>query len=79
MLAIVSARHLWDGSIWCWIDNEPGKTALKKGCGRDRKVNRLLASVWTFVTKEGIDPHWRRVKSSANIADGISRGDLKST
>ena len=76
MIALISTRHLWEHSIWCWIDNEPGKTALKKGCGRDRKVNRLLAALWSFITKEKMDPHWRRVCSSANISDGISRGDL---
>ena len=58
------------------VDNEPGKTALRKGCGRDSKVNRLLACLWAFVTAEGVEPHWRRVCSSANIADGTSRGDL---
>ena len=76
MIALIVTKHLWKHSIWCWIDNEPGKMALKKGCGRDRKVNRLLAALWSFVTKENMDPHWRRVCSSANISDGISRGDL---
>ena len=59
------------------MDNEPGKTALTKGCGKDRKVNRLLAALWSFITAEEADPHWRRVCSAANIADGVSRGDLQ--
>eukprot|EP00435_Cladocopium_sp_Y103_P058746 s29_g20.t1 len=78
MIAIITTRHLLENSsIWCWIDNEPGRTALRKGCGRDRKVNRLLAALWTYITKEGLDPHWRRVCSAANIADAVSRGDLE--
>ena len=77
ILALVSTRSRWETAIWCWIDNEPGRTALTKGCGRDRKVNRLLAALWSFLTAENTDPHWRRVCSAANIDDGISRGDLQ--
>ena len=69
VLAIVSTGHLWKTAIWCWMDNEPGRTALTKRCGRDRKVNRLLAALWNYITMETVDPHWRRVCSAANISD----------
>eukprot|EP00438_Fugacium_kawagutii_P016206 Skav224056 [mRNA] locus=scaffold534:436788:437924:- [translate_table: standard] len=64
-------------SLWCWIDNEAGKAALRKGFGRDVKINRLLCSVWTYLTTANLDPHWRRVCSQANISDPISRDDLE--
>ena len=76
IMALVALQDLLPEAIWCWIDNTAGESALRKGYGRDRKVNRLLTMLWTFLAKKQLDPHWRRVKSSANISDPISREDL---
>jgi hypothetical protein len=35
-----------------------------------------LATLWTYITMEAADPHWRRVCSAANISDSISRRDF---
>ena len=61
--------------LWAWIDNTAGQAALSKGYGRDKRVNRLLSMLWSFLTAKGVEPFWRRVTSSANISDPISRDD----
>ena len=76
VIALVVLRPWLPDAIWCWCDNTASETALGKGYGRDRKINRLLACVWTYVSLGQFDPHWRRVASSANISDPISRQDF---
>ena len=76
IIALVVLRPWLPEVAWCWCDNTASETALGKGYGRDRKVNRLLACLWTYVCMAQIDPHWRRVVSSANISDPISRQDF---
>ena len=76
ILTMVITQDYLPQVLWAWIDNTAGQAALSKGYGRDRKINRLLAMMWAFLTEKGIEPFWRRVPSAANISDPISRDDL---
>ena len=75
ILALVGLRPLLPDTVWCWCDNTASQSALTKGYGKDRKINRLLAATWSFLAEAEIEPVWRRVTSSANISDPISRQD----
>ena len=76
MMALIITQDILPEVVWAWIDNTAGQAALSKGYGRDRKINRLLAMLWAFLTEKNIEPFWRRVPSAANISDPISRNDL---
>ena len=76
IMAIVICQDLLPDVLWAWIDNTAGQAALTKGYGKDRKVNRLLTILWNFLAHRNIEPFWRRVTSSANISDSISREDF---
>ena len=61
--------------LWiAWIDNSASEAALKKGYGKDMAVNGVLAAFWALAMRWS--PDFNRVKSAANIADAVSRGDL---
>ena len=75
VMALVIVQDYLPEVVWAWIDNTAGQAALSKGYGRDKKINRLLAMLWAFLTDRGIEPFWRRVCSAANISDPISRDD----
>ena len=63
--------------LWvAWIDNSAGKAALKKGYGKDMAVNGVLAAFWAMASRMRWSPEFNRVKSAADIADAVSRGDL---
>eukprot|EP00438_Fugacium_kawagutii_P014197 Skav207963 [mRNA] locus=scaffold108:749354:750307:- [translate_table: standard] len=76
ILATVATRRLLGSHCWSFCDNIAGQSALNKGFGRDRKVNRLLACYINWLALTGLQPHWRRISSKANIADPILRRDL---
>ena len=75
MIPLILLQNQLPETVWCWCDNTASESALRKGYGKDPKINALLAAFWTFLATIGVEPHWRRVCSSANISDGISRED----
>ena len=76
MIPLILLQNHLPETVWCWCDNTASESALRKGYGKDPKINSLLAALWNFLADIGVEPHWRRVCSSANISDGISRDDL---
>lgn len=77
ILPLVCRRKWLPKSLWCWCDNEASKMALRKGYGKDTKINAIFSTFWSFIVMADLGPHWRRVTSPANIADPISRHDLE--
>ena len=73
MAAVVFAQGLWIA----WIDNTAGEAALRKGYGKDPKVNGILASYWALAARRSWSPEFNRVSSEANISDAVSRGNLR--
>eukprot|EP00438_Fugacium_kawagutii_P030366 Skav223249 [mRNA] locus=scaffold2231:525208:526590:- [translate_table: standard] len=76
VLPLIVCRKWLPQHTWCWCDNEASKAALKRGYGREHRVNNLLSMTWSFLTMAQIEPHWRRVTSSANVSDQISRHNI---
>ena len=76
MAAIVFAKCL--PQFWItWIENAAGEAAMKKGYGKDPRVNGILASFWALAAREAWSPEFKRVSSSANISEAVSRGDVR--
>lgn len=77
VIPLVVCRQWMPTRTWCWCDNEAGKAALQRGYGREAKVNHQFSMTWSYLTLAQVEPHFRRVPSSANISDPISRHDLE--
>ena len=76
MAASVFAKRL--PQLWiAWIDNTAGEAALKKGSGKDPRVNGILASFWALAARQAWSPEFNKVSSAANISEAVSRGDLR--
>lgn len=77
VIALVSLHKTVDPFIILWIDNRAGLSALQKGWGRDPPVNNMLTFFWCFLARLGVHLHCEWVASAHNMADGISRHDLR--
>ena len=77
IIAIISLHRSVHPYIILWIDNKAGLAAIQKGYGRDPPVNNMLTFFWCFLARVGIHLHCEWVASAHNLADGISRHDLK--
>ena len=71
MATIVFAKRL--PQLWiAWIDNTAGEAALKKGYGKDPRVNGIPAAFWALAARQAWSPEFNRVSSAANISDAVS-------
>ena len=77
VIALVSLHKTVDPFVILWIDNRAGLSALQKGWGRDPPVNNMLTFFWCFMARIGVHLHCEWVASAHNLADGISRHDLR--
>ena len=76
VIALSYFRDHLPNLVVSFIDNQPGKHALLKGFGKEAAVNNLLAMVWRLITHFRWHVSFEWVRSSCNIADGVSRHDL---
>ena len=76
IIALSYFRDHLPNLVVSFIDNQPGKHALLKGFGRETAVNNLLTMVWRLITHFRWHVSFDWVRSSCNIADGVSRHDL---
>ena len=74
-IAVTHLRALLPPFFVIYIDNQPGKSAIQKGYGKDPWVNVIISSFWALVTARQWHPHLQYVKSCLNISDAISRHD----
>eukprot|EP00438_Fugacium_kawagutii_P020595 Skav222350 [mRNA] locus=scaffold3497:166552:168456:+ [translate_table: standard] len=64
ILPLVTCRQWLPHHTWNWCDNEASKSALKKGHGKEARINNLLSMTWGYLTLAQLEPHWRRVTSA---------------
>ncbi|CAE7213569.1 unnamed protein product [Symbiodinium natans] len=62
--------------VVCFVDNTAAEHALNKGHTKDPAFAWLIGAFWVWAAEAGCLPMFHRVTSAANLADGISRGDL---
>ena len=75
VVATVHLRELLPPFFVVFIDNQPGKSAIQKGYGKDTWVNVIISSFWALATARQWYPHLQYVKSCLNISDAVSRHD----
>ena len=76
ILSIIVVAHMVEADILCFVDNTAAELALRKGSSKDLLLSALIGQFWIWVAERGLCLHFRRVASSENLSDGISRGDL---
>ena len=65
------------GMSYLFVDNTVALSCLVKGFSRQRDLNAITATLSVVCTQHqcNISPHY--VHTKVNLADGLSRGDVK--
>ena len=77
IIPALACLHLLGDRYIAFCDNEAAKHALIKGYGNDIPINNLLGTYWAAHAISGTSPWMERVTTHANIADAVSRNDVK--